>query len=55
MVEATVRAGRRAPRLFEEVLALPGAGRWPFALARVQLGDGERLRRAQATTGSRFT
>jgi hypothetical protein len=33
---------------------LPGAGRWPFALARVQLADDERLRRAQATTGSRL-
>lgn len=48
MIEATARARRRAPRLFEEVLVLPGAGRWPFAVARVQLGYGERPRRAQA-------
>ena len=43
-----------APGLFEEALAIPGADRWPFDLARVQLAYGERLRRAQATTGSRF-
>jgi DNA-binding CsgD family transcriptional regulator len=43
-----------APGLFEEALAIPGAGRWPFDLARVQLAYGERLRRAQGTTGSRL-
>jgi DNA-binding CsgD family transcriptional regulator len=43
-----------APGLFEEALAIPGADRWPFDLARVQLAYGERLRRAQATTGSRL-
>ena len=43
-----------APGLFEEALAIPGAERWPFDLARVQLAYGERLRRAQATTGSRL-
>ena len=43
-----------APGLFEEALAIPGARRWPFDLARVQLAYGERLRRAQATTGSRL-
>jgi hypothetical protein len=38
---------RSAPGLFEEVLAIPGIERRPFDLARVQLVDGERLRRAQ--------
>jgi hypothetical protein len=45
---------RSAPGLFEEVLAIPGVERWPFDLARVQLVDGERLRRAQAITESRL-
>jgi DNA-binding CsgD family transcriptional regulator len=38
---------------FARALALPGADRWPFDLARVQLAYGERLRRAQATTEAR--
>jgi DNA-binding CsgD family transcriptional regulator len=42
-----------APGLFEAALAIPGADRWPFDLARVQLAYGERLRRAQATTEAR--
>jgi len=41
-------ARRSAPGLFEEVLAIP------FDLARVQLVDGEWLRRAQAITESRL-
>ena len=32
--------------LFEDALAVPGAERWPFDLARIQLAYGERLRRA---------
>ena len=38
---------------FEQALAIPGADRWPFDLARVQLAYGERLRRARATTKAR--
>jgi hypothetical protein len=44
----------RPEGLFEEALAIPGIGRWPSDLARVQLVYGERLRRAQATTESRL-
>ena len=33
---------------FEQALAIPGADRWPFDLARVRLAYGERLRRARA-------
>ena len=40
-------------RLFEQALAVPGAKRWPFDLARVQLTYGERLRRAHALTQAR--
>jgi DNA-binding CsgD family transcriptional regulator len=39
--------------LFEHALAVPGADRWPFDFARVQLAYGERLRRAKKTTAAR--
>ncbi|WP_326592476.1 ATP-binding protein [Streptomyces sp. NBC_01294] len=39
--------------LFANALAVPGADRWLFDFARVQLAYGERLRRARATTESR--
>lgn len=42
-----------AVELFEQALSVPGAERWPFDRARVQLAFGERLRRARATTESR--
>lgn len=42
-----------ALNLFTQALAIPGADRWPFDFARVQLAYGERLRRARATTESR--
>ncbi|WP_258314801.1 AAA family ATPase [Streptomyces sp. Act143] len=42
-----------AAALFEEALALPGADRWPFELARVRLAYGEHLRRARAVTAAR--
>jgi DNA-binding CsgD family transcriptional regulator len=42
-----------APELFEKALAIPGADRFPFELARVRLCYGERLRRARAITESR--
>jgi hypothetical protein len=45
---------RSAPGLSGKALAVPGIERWTFDLARVQLVDGERLRRAQATTESRL-
>jgi DNA-binding CsgD family transcriptional regulator len=43
----------QATLLFAEALAIPGAGDWPFVLARVQLAYGERLRRARATAQAR--
>jgi DNA-binding CsgD family transcriptional regulator len=43
-----------ALRLFDRALSVPGAGRWPFDLARVQLAYGERLRRDQSTAESRI-
>jgi DNA-binding CsgD family transcriptional regulator len=42
-----------AGRLFEQALALPAIGRWPFELARVHLAYGEHLRRARATSDAR--
>jgi hypothetical protein len=42
-----------AGALFEGALAIPGADRWPFDLARIQLVYGERLRRAKTTTDAR--
>jgi DNA-binding CsgD family transcriptional regulator len=39
--------------LFEAALAVPGAERWPFELARVQLAYGERLRRAKYPSQAR--
>ncbi len=42
-----------APGPFERALAVPGADRWPFDLARVHLLYGERLRRTRAVTRSR--
>ena len=51
--EAIIAPDDLTPGLFEKALALPGAGRFPFDLARVRLCYGERLRRARATTESR--
>lgn len=42
-----------AARLFAAALAVPDAERWPFALARVRLAQGERLRRSRALSGSK--
>lgn len=42
-----------AAPLFAEALAIPGAGDWPFDLARVRLAHGERLRRARVTAQAR--
>jgi DNA-binding CsgD family transcriptional regulator/tetratricopeptide (TPR) repeat protein len=43
-----------AVELFAKTLAMAGAGRWPFDLARVRLVYGERLRRLRANTESRI-
>jgi DNA-binding CsgD family transcriptional regulator len=42
-----------AGRLFEQALDIPGAERWPFEFARVQLAFGEHLRRARAPGDAR--
>jgi DNA-binding CsgD family transcriptional regulator len=42
-----------AVELFEEALAVLGAERWSFDLARVQLAYGERLRRMRTVTEAR--
>ncbi len=39
---------RDAIKLFDDAISTPGADRWPFDLARVQLAYGERLRRMRA-------
>ncbi|MBU3865732.1 AAA family ATPase [Streptomyces sp. 4503] len=52
--EALVAEGdAEAARLFAEALAVPDAERWPFALARVRLAQGERLRRSRALSDSK--
>jgi DNA-binding CsgD family transcriptional regulator len=43
----------RATELFEEALATPGVGQWPFDLARVRLAFGEHLRRTGAIAEAR--
>jgi DNA-binding NarL/FixJ family response regulator len=50
---AIASAGGNDIELFEQALAIPGAGRWPFDVARVQLAYGERLRRARAIAPAR--
>ncbi|GGM37716.1 AAA family ATPase [Dactylosporangium sucinum] len=58
---ALTAAGARAmaaddasfPPLFDRALALPGADRWPFDLARLRLAYGERLRRTRASAAAR--
>jgi DNA-binding CsgD family transcriptional regulator len=42
-----------APGLFKAALAVPGAERWPFDLARVQLAYGEWLRRSRSHNDAR--
>jgi DNA-binding CsgD family transcriptional regulator len=48
----TAPAGQ-ARQLFAAALAVPGADRWPFERARVQLAYGEQLRRVRATSEAR--
>ncbi|MFF7213770.1 AAA family ATPase [Streptomyces sp. NPDC008238] len=42
-----------AARLFSEALAVADGDRWPFAVARVRLSQGERLRRSRALSESK--
>jgi len=42
-----------AAELFEKALSVPGADRWPFDRARVQLAYGEHLRRTRSMSCSR--
>lgn len=48
-----VAADGRFADHFEAALAVPGADRWPFELARIQLFYGQRLRRGRATGDAR--
>ncbi|MGW0581729.1 AAA family ATPase [Streptomyces sp. NPDC002920] len=50
---ALVSPDDRAPRRFEQALAVPGAERRPFDLARIRLAYGERLRRMRSVTEAR--
>ncbi|MFJ5303199.1 AAA family ATPase [Streptomyces sp. NPDC088350] len=50
---ALVAPEDRAVGFFEEALAVPGAERWPFDLARIRLAYGERLRRMRFVTEAR--
>ena len=50
---ATATDDKAAIDLFRQAVAVPGADRWPFELARIQLLYGERLRRAGANRESR--
>jgi DNA-binding CsgD family transcriptional regulator len=50
---AMAAPGNTAADLFEEALAVSGAERWPFDLARVRLAYGEHLRRGRAAKDAR--
>jgi DNA-binding CsgD family transcriptional regulator len=50
---AIAASDHEAAALFERALTVPGADRWPFDRARIQLTFGERLRRMKATTDAR--
>jgi DNA-binding CsgD family transcriptional regulator len=52
-VTAMATADDSALGLFEAALAIPGAERWQYDMARVRLAYGERLRRARAFVESR--
>jgi DNA-binding CsgD family transcriptional regulator len=45
--EALIASDAHASDLFQKALSVPGAERWPFDLARVQLAYGEWLRRSR--------
>ena len=50
---ALCATGEQATALYEEALAVPGASRWPFDLARVRLAYGEHLRRDRSVVAAR--
>ncbi|SDD30284.1 regulatory protein, luxR family [Geodermatophilus telluris] len=50
---ALTASGEEAGALHREALALPGAARFPFERARVQLSHGEHLRRTRAAHAAR--
>jgi DNA-binding CsgD family transcriptional regulator len=50
---AAALAAPDQPSLFDRALAVPGAERWPFDLARIELAYGERLRRLKEVTAAR--
>lgn len=50
---AIAASDERADELFERALAVPGADRLPFDLARVQLAYGEHLRRSRSIADAR--
>ncbi|MEP7089201.1 MAG: AAA family ATPase [Nocardioidaceae bacterium] len=51
--EAMVSEGVSAAAAFERALMTPGADRWPFDLARIELAYGEHLRRQRHSTRAR--
>ncbi|WP_204060289.1 helix-turn-helix transcriptional regulator [Microbispora corallina] len=51
--EALASAGDTATSLFEQALATPGADRWPFEQARIELLFGRHLRRARSPRAAR--
>jgi DNA-binding CsgD family transcriptional regulator len=53
LASAAMVASDDATELFEQTLAIPGAERWPFELARIQLVYGEALRRGRAIARAR--
>lgn len=50
---ALTASEEHTPGLFRDALAVPGAERWPFDLARVQLAYGEWLRRSRTPVQAR--
>jgi DNA-binding CsgD family transcriptional regulator len=51
---ALVTTGTEASERFERALAVPGAQRYPFERARIQLAYGEHLRRTRSTRPARL-
>ena len=52
--EALIAPAETAGEVFDRALAAPDVERWPFDLARVQLLQGEHLRRVRAVSLARF-
>ena len=51
--EAMTAPGENVRDAFDAALAIPGADRWPFLLARIRLAYGERLRRMKRNGDAR--